>query len=42
MLDPELLKCINNNLALEAGVRLLIHSWGISAMVEDNTVKKVI
>ena len=42
MLDPELLKCILNDMALEAGVRLLLHSWGTSAVVEDNTVKGVI
>jgi hypothetical protein len=41
MLDPELLKCILNDMALEAGVRLLLHSWGTRAIVEDNTVKGV-
>jgi flavin-dependent dehydrogenase len=34
MADPELLKCILNDMALQAGVRLLLHSWGASAIVE--------
>jgi hypothetical protein len=42
MVDPELLKCILNDMALQAGVRLLLHSWGASAIVEGNKVKGVI
>ncbi len=42
MLDPELLKCVLNDMALEAGVKILLHSWGVSTIVEDNTVKGVI
>ena len=42
MADPELLKCILNDMAAEAGVKLLLHSWGTQAIVEDNTVKGVI
>lgn len=42
MVDPELLKCILNNMANEAGVRQLLHSWGAKAVVEDNIVKGVI
>ena len=42
MVDPELLKCILNDMALQAGVRLLLHSWGASAVVEGNKVKGVI
>jgi hypothetical protein len=42
MADPELLKCILNDMAGEAGVKLLLHSWGTQAIVEDNTVKGVI
>ena len=42
MADPELLKCILNDMAGEAGVKLSLHSWGTQAIVEDNTVKGVI
>jgi hypothetical protein len=42
MADPELLKCILNDMAGEAGVKLLLHSWGTQAIVEDNTVKGII
>jgi flavin-dependent dehydrogenase len=42
MVDPELLKCILNEMALDAGVRLLLHSWSTIAVVEKNTVKDVI
>jgi hypothetical protein len=42
MLDPELLKCVLNDMALEAGVKLLLHSWGTRAVVENNIVKGVI
>jgi hypothetical protein len=42
MVDPELLKCVLNDMALQSGVRLLLHSWGASAIVENNKVKGVI
>lgn len=42
MVDPELLKCILNNMALEAGVKQLLHSWGTMAVVEKNSVKGII
>jgi hypothetical protein len=42
MVDPELLKCILNDMALDAGVRLLLHSWSVAAVVGKNTVKGVI
>jgi hypothetical protein len=42
MVDPELLKCVLNDMALDAGVRLLLHSWGSAAYVRENTVKGVI
>jgi hypothetical protein len=42
MADPELLKCILNDMASEAGVKLLLHSWATQAIVEDNAVKGVI
>ena len=42
MVDPELLKCILNDMALDAGVRQLLHSWSTAAIVEKNIVKGVI
>jgi hypothetical protein len=42
MVDPELLKCVLNDMALEAGVRLLLHSWSVAAVVEKDTVKGII
>jgi hypothetical protein len=40
--DPELLKCILNDMAEEAGVKLYLHSWGTQAIVEKGAVKGVI
>jgi hypothetical protein len=40
--DPELLKCVLNDMAEEDGIKLLLHSWGTRAIVEDNTVKGVV
>jgi hypothetical protein len=40
--DPELLKCILNDMAGEAGIKLLLHSWGVRALTEDNQVKGVV
>ena len=42
MIDPELLKCVLNDMALDAGVRLLLHSWSASAVVEKGTVKGIV
>jgi hypothetical protein len=42
MVDPELLKCVLNNMALEAGVKQLLHSWGTKAIVDRNSVKGII
>jgi hypothetical protein len=42
MVDPELLKCVLNEMALDAGVKLLLHSWSSAAVVENKTVKGVI
>jgi len=39
--DPEALKCVLNDMAAEAGVRLLLHSWGTSAIVNNNEVQGV-
>ncbi len=40
--DPELYKCVLNDLVEEAGVKLLLHCWGTQAIVENNAVKGVI
>jgi len=40
--DPELLKCVLNNLVEEAGVKLFLHSWGVKAIAEGGCVKGII
>lgn len=40
--DPELLKCVLNDMVEEAGVKLLLHSWGTRAITEGNTVTGVV
>jgi hypothetical protein len=40
--DPELLKCVLNDMVEEAGVNLLLHSWGVRALTEGNTVKGIV
>jgi hypothetical protein len=40
--DPELLKCILNDMVEEAGIKLYLHSWGTQALVEDGQVKGVV
>jgi hypothetical protein len=40
--DPELLKCVLNDMVEDAGIKLLLHSWGTRAIAEDGTVKGVI
>ena len=42
VLDPEMMKCVGNDLAREAGVDLLLHAWFSKAYVEDGTVKGAI
>jgi hypothetical protein len=39
--DPELLKCVLNDMVEEAGVKLSLHSWGTRAIVENNKVQGV-
>ena len=41
-LDPELLKCILNDMVEDAGVKLYLHSWGTRAIVESGRVRGVI
>ena len=40
--DPEMLKCIMNDMVEEAGIKLSLHSWGTQAIVEKGAVKGVI
>jgi hypothetical protein len=40
--DPELLKCVLNDMVEEAGVRLFLHSWGTQAIVDNGKVRGVI
>ncbi len=40
--DPELLKCVLNDMVEAAGIKLFPHSWGTRAIVADDTVKGVI
>jgi hypothetical protein len=41
-MDPEMLKCVLNDMAEEAGVKLLLHSWVVRALVEKDEVKGII
>lgn len=40
--DPELLKCVLNDMVEEAGVKLYLHTWGCRAVTVDDTVRGVI
>jgi hypothetical protein len=40
-IDPEILKCLLNDMMEEAGVELLLHSLGCRAIVEGNRIKGV-
>ena len=42
LVDPEILKCVLNDMMEEAGVKLFLHSWGTQALVEENRVRGVI
>jgi hypothetical protein len=42
LVDPEILKCVMNDMIEEAGVKLLLHSWGCRAIVENNAVQGII
>jgi hypothetical protein len=42
LVDPEKLKCVLNDMVEEAGVKLLLHSWGSRAIAENDSVKGVI
>ena len=42
MVDPELLKCVLNDMVEEAGIKLFLHSWGTRVIVDKNEVQGVI
>lgn len=42
LLDPELFKCVLNELVGEAGVRLLFHSWASNVIIDGNRVRGVV
>jgi len=42
LFDPELLKCILNDMVEEANVKLFLHSWGSRCIVDQNSVKGVV
>jgi hypothetical protein len=40
--EAEDLKCVMNDMVEEAGVKLLLHTWGAGAIVEKNNIKGII
>jgi len=42
IVDPEILKCVLNDMMEEAGVKLFLHSWGTQALMEEGLVRGVI
>lgn len=42
MVDPEMLKCVSNDMVREAGVHVLFHCWAVSALHEDGRVRGVV
>jgi hypothetical protein len=42
LVDPEILKCVLNDMMEEAEVTLFLHSWSTNALVEKNEVRGVI
>lgn len=41
-MDPEMLKCVLNDMVEEAGIKLLLHSYFVKALAENDVVKSVI
>jgi hypothetical protein len=41
-MDPELLKCVLNDMVEEAGVKLLLHSYFVKTITENDAVKGII
>lgn len=42
VVDPEMMKCVANDMVLEAGVKPLLHAWFSKAYVQDGVVKGAI
>lgn len=42
LFDPEIFKCVLNDMVEEAGVRLLLHCWGTRCVVEQNKAVGVV
>lgn len=42
IVDPEILKCVLNDMVMEAGVKLYLHSWGARALADGNRVEGAI
>ena len=42
MFDPEILKCVLNDMTESAAVKLYLHSWGARAIIEDQVIKGVV
>lgn len=42
IVDPEILKCVLNEMVEDAGVKLYLHSWGSRAIVDGDTVNGAI
>ena len=42
VVDPEMMKCVANDMVLESGVKPLLHAWFSKAYVEDGVVKGAI
>lgn len=42
IVDPEMLKCVLNDMVVEAGVKVFLHSWGTSALVDKDRVEGVV
>ena len=40
--DPELLKCVLNDMVEDAGIKLFLHSWGTKTIVKNGHVKGVV
>ncbi|MGD8982801.1 MAG: FAD-dependent oxidoreductase [Desulfobacteraceae bacterium] len=40
--DPEMLKCVLNDMVTDAGVTLCLHSWGCQAIMDGNRIKGVL
>ena len=40
--DPEMLKCVLNDMAVDAGVTLCLHSWGCRALMDGDKIKGIV